>query len=159
MLLLFSISNFVLDCCQEVKVCLFVLNRELYILSVGSKVGLICGYCLPLVKYTCIQIDFQVPRSRWEIVVCSVCLYFNSFIFLANITLRPEVIKLEHRRTEHRPQLLSCMISLYEQKLTISRSHQPFNVHLRIKHSSRVGSILSTADTLFLSNCLEWCGF
>lgn len=44
------------------------------------------------------------------VVVCSVCLYLNSFIFLANVKLRPEVIviKLEQNRTDinHSCQLL-----------------------------------------------------
>lgn len=92
------------------------LRSKLPILSVGSKVYpfLPCGYCLTWssIYDVCLYMDFQVTRSRWGIVVCSVCLYFNSFIFLGNLMLRPQVIviKLEQTHTEHRPQLPAALM-------------------------------------------------
>ena len=90
------------------------LRSTLSILSVRPTVylPLLCGYCLPSYTMYASILIFQVTGSRWGggIVVCSICLYFNSFIFLANITLSPEVIKLEQTRTEHRPQLPAALM-------------------------------------------------
>lgn len=92
-----SSSNFVWDCCLEVKAICAISWVNGFSLLFG-------GYfkC----KVVCIHIDFQVTRRGWRFngFFFSVCLYFNSFIFLANIKLRPEVIviKLKQTRTEHR---------------------------------------------------------
>lgn len=77
-------------------------------LCVGSKVYLSLWILFNLIKsILCMHPSWfsGFLESRLGIVVCSLCLY-HSFIFLANITFRPEVnvIKLEQIRTEHWPQ-------------------------------------------------------
>lgn len=39
----------------------------------------------------CIGMHFRVSKIQEGTYVCSICLYFNRFIFIANVKFRPEV--------------------------------------------------------------------
>lgn len=119
------------------------------LLSIGSKV-FVGSFFLTWLS------TLKITRRRWGIVVHSVCLCFNSFIFLEQVV----VINRDTLSIDHSCPLLSGMLYLIEQKLTIHRSHKPSDDQtLTLASSIATHRWWCFPHCVFSNSWLEWCGF